>query len=143
MAAIGKRWCRRCGVWIDERLVTKNGLCRPHENEAYRSSYAKNPTRQRARVHARKRRISAVPDDASLVAELFDNACAYCGGPHESWDHVVPVAAGGDSTPGNIVPCCIACNSSKGSRDVWDWLSRRNSAPPVYFIEYATTLGDA
>ena len=29
-------------------------------------------------------------------------------------DHIVPVARGGRSTPGNIVPCCRACNAGKG-----------------------------
>ena len=28
-------------------------------------------------------------------------------------DHLVPVARGGKSTRGNIVPCCRACNADK------------------------------
>ena len=28
-------------------------------------------------------------------------------------DHVVPVARGGRSVKGNVVPCCAACNRSK------------------------------
>ena len=43
--------------------------------------------------------------------------CHYCGkkfSPDElTMDHVVPVARGGKSTQGNIVPCCKECNNRK------------------------------
>jgi 5-methylcytosine-specific restriction endonuclease McrA len=43
--------------------------------------------------------------------------CHYCGRkfkPSElTMDHVVPLARGGTSTPGNIVPCCRDCNRAK------------------------------
>jgi 5-methylcytosine-specific restriction endonuclease McrA len=43
--------------------------------------------------------------------------CHYCGrkfGPRElTMDHVVPLARGGTSTPGNIVPACRECNRDK------------------------------
>jgi len=43
--------------------------------------------------------------------------CHYCGKqvPSEqiTMDHVVPVARGGRSTRGNIVPACTACNKTK------------------------------
>ncbi len=43
--------------------------------------------------------------------------CHYCQKkflPQElTMDHVVPLARGGGSTPGNIVPCCRACNRDK------------------------------
>jgi hypothetical protein len=43
--------------------------------------------------------------------------CAYCGqkfSPKElTLDHVVPVARGGRSTKGNVVPACKECNNKK------------------------------
>lgn len=49
--------------------------------------------------------------------KLNQGLCHYCGqkfGASElTMDHVVPVARGGTSSPGNIVPACKACNSSK------------------------------
>jgi 5-methylcytosine-specific restriction enzyme A len=43
--------------------------------------------------------------------------CAYCQGtfaPDElTMDHVVPLARGGRSIKGNVVPCCQACNATK------------------------------
>ncbi len=43
--------------------------------------------------------------------------CHYCGAtfpPDElTMDHLVPVARGGKSTAGNVVPACRGCNSRK------------------------------
>lgn len=49
--------------------------------------------------------------------KLAEGVCYYCGGkfpPAElTMDHVVPVARGGFSTKGNVVPACKECNSKK------------------------------
>ena len=43
--------------------------------------------------------------------------CHYCGktfDPNElTLDHIVPVARGGKSTRGNVVPACKPCNTDK------------------------------
>ena len=43
--------------------------------------------------------------------------CYYCGRkfpPEElTMDHLVPLARGGRTTKGNVVPCCKECNSRK------------------------------
>jgi 5-methylcytosine-specific restriction endonuclease McrA len=43
--------------------------------------------------------------------------CHYCGGefpPRElTMDHLVPLARGGRSTKGNLVPACKDCNNKK------------------------------
>jgi 5-methylcytosine-specific restriction endonuclease McrA len=48
----------------------------------------------------------------------FNGRCAYCGGPMETMDHVVPLANGGGTTFTNVVPCCLDCNARKGTA-VW------------------------
>lgn len=44
--------------------------------------------------------------------------CHYCGGVFKfkdlTMDHVVPLARGGTTSPGNVVPSCKACNKGKG-----------------------------
>ncbi|HRR33583.1 MAG TPA: HNH endonuclease [Kiritimatiellia bacterium] len=49
--------------------------------------------------------------------QLQKGVCHYCGrkvGEKAlTLDHVVPVARGGTSTKGNVVPACKACNSAK------------------------------
>lgn len=49
--------------------------------------------------------------------------CRYCGrGPSEGGvlhvDHVVPYAAGGTTTEGNLITACAECNLGKGTSDV-------------------------
>ena len=43
--------------------------------------------------------------------------CHYCGRsfpPKElTMDHIVPIARGGNTTKGNVVPCCKECNNQK------------------------------
>ena len=43
--------------------------------------------------------------------------CHYCGGVFSpsslTMDHIVPIARGGRSTKGNVVPSCKKCNTTK------------------------------
>jgi 5-methylcytosine-specific restriction endonuclease McrA len=49
--------------------------------------------------------------------QLQSGVCHYCGkqvgAAALTMDHVVPVARGGRSTRGNVVPACAACNKTK------------------------------
>lgn len=51
------------------------------------------------------------------LAKLNEGLCHYCGGKFRAaeltMDHVVPVARGGTSTPGNVVASCKECNNRK------------------------------
>ena len=51
--------------------------------------------------------------------------CHYCGRKFSAkdltMDHVVPLARGGRSTKGNVVPCCKACNTRKKMNLPMDW----------------------
>lgn len=53
--------------------------------------------------------------------------CHYCGGQVPSGeltlDHVVPLIRGGQSTRGNCVPACKACNSAKQSLLPVEWVA--------------------
>jgi 5-methylcytosine-specific restriction endonuclease McrA len=48
---------------------------------------------------------------------LAKGLCHYCGRPvapaELTMDHIVPIARGGRSTKGNVVPACKACNNQK------------------------------
>lgn len=58
--------------------------------------------------------------------------CYYCGKhfrPEQlTMDHLVPIARGGHSSKGNIVPCCKECNTKK------------NTLLPVEWQEYLQSL---
>lgn len=57
--------------------------------------------------------------------------CHYCGGqvpPAElTMDHIVPIARGGKSTKGNIVPACKTCNTTKKELLPMEWEAYLNS----------------
>ncbi|MCH2534264.1 MAG: HNH endonuclease [Bdellovibrionales bacterium] len=50
-------------------------------------------------------------------AQLASGVCYYCAqifSPEElTMDHKIPVARGGRSNKGNVVPCCKQCNTEK------------------------------
>jgi 5-methylcytosine-specific restriction endonuclease McrA len=56
--------------------------------------------------------------------------CVYCNARLDkrtvTRDHVIPRAAGGLSTPENLVPSCAACNRRKGSKPLWKFMLERN-----------------
>jgi 5-methylcytosine-specific restriction endonuclease McrA len=52
------------------------------------------------------------------ILDDYHHCCAYCGQPGTdteplTLDHVVPLAKGGGTTAGNVVPACRACNERK------------------------------
>jgi 5-methylcytosine-specific restriction endonuclease McrA len=63
-------------------------------------------------------------------------ACAYCQGPAETVDHVIPLVRGGTNHEGNLVPACRSCNSRKQDRLVIEFrLGRRASLTYTPFRE--------
>jgi len=57
--------------------------------------------------------------------KIAHGVCHYCGGrftPKElTMDHFVPLARGGTSSKGNLVPCCKECNTRKRSMLPIEW----------------------
>lgn len=67
--------------------------------------------------------------DKRLAIYLRDGmACAYCGkGVEESGapltlDHLLPCSKGGGNHEGNLVTCCLSCNSRRQDMDLDQWL---------------------
>ncbi|MGI6100162.1 MAG: HNH endonuclease [Lentisphaerae bacterium] len=67
-----------------------------------------------ARERARARELRA---SAWWKRQIAAGRCHYCGktvAPSAlTMDHVIPVARGGRSVKGNVVPACSACNRTK------------------------------
>lgn len=122
MASMDLGWCRRCRWWLPIADL-RDGLCRPHRAEREREWYAEGGhVYRRGRSAARRRGVDPVP--AEWREELLREPCAYCGAPATSVDHFVPITRGGKTEPGNIVPACGPCNSSKRDADPMDWIDR-------------------
>ena len=65
--------------------------------------------------------VRGVDDRAGIVAGLIlkieeIGGCAYCDGPFECLDHVIPKSLGGSISIENINPSCNECNFRKGNR---------------------------
>ena len=135
----GRAWCRACKSWQPTEYV-KQGLCGEHRRQADRNRYAVDSAhRERRRAHStlRKRGVDRMPEMArEYYLELFDGGCAYCDGRVDTWDHVIPVTKGGATAPDNILPACIACNSSKRDRDLDEWLAATDRSLSPQAIEH-------
>ena len=53
--------------------------------------------------------------------------CGYCRcNRATTLDHIKPKSKGGDSRRGNLLPCCLECNHSKGSEPWLVWFQRQS-----------------
>lgn len=130
---LGQRWCRGCKAWLPAADVNRSGACRPCAATEARAYYAGPAGDQiRALKYARKRSLDPIPPwwrEEHFAA--FGDQCAYgCGSPAEVIDHVWPVAQGGKSTPGNLVPACADCNGKKSDKNPTPWVERGLASMP-------------
>ena len=58
------------------------------------------------------------------ILKRDNNICAYCGGPATDVDHIQPRKHKGDNNARNGVAVCRRCNSAKGGRLDFDFLTR-------------------
>ena len=73
-------------------------------------------------------------DDEKLKLKL-PKCCWYCGSTcNLSADHIIPRAKGGRDAGENLIIACRQCNSSKGSKDLLEWMSQRGQFPPLYLL---------
>ena len=70
-----------------------------------------------AHVAREREKARALRKSAWWQRRLQRGICGYCGGRFPAklltMDHIVPVARGGCSSKGNVVPACKACNNKK------------------------------
>jgi hypothetical protein len=71
--------------------------------------------------------------------------CIYCGtkGPLTT-DHILPLSRGGPDTPDNVIRVCKSCNSSKGSKRLYEWkgLMAKDDIPRIAEGKYLKLLYD-
>ena len=70
-----------------------------------------------ASVKREKQKAKDMRQSVWWQSKLNVGLCHYCGKKFEreelTMDHIVPLARGGKSSRGNIVPACQPCNSDK------------------------------
>ncbi len=71
-------------------------------------------------IRAERNKARALRKTRWWQQKKASGVCHYCGknvGINKlTMDHVIPLARGGRSTKGNLVPCCKACNNTKKDR---------------------------
>lgn len=81
--------------------------------------------REHGRKNSRNRRIALDPLNTVAVGWiqiLEGDPCAYCGGPMEEVDHIVPVKHDGTNDWDNLAATCKSCNASKYTRSLLEYL---------------------
>nr|WP_018555268.1 HNH endonuclease [Streptomyces sp. SID4913] len=86
-----------------------------------------NPDKVAAHRHRRRARIAENGYETYSLVDVYDESdyrCAYCAGPIEHLDHIVPVAKGGADVRANVTGACALCNQTKGDMDPEEWINR-------------------
>ncbi|UJQ86226.1 HNH endonuclease [Gordonia phage GiKK] len=132
--------CLDCGIYIGDRCRTTR-RCEPcakkrngqgQKSGAYKRAKRtydcspENRKRTRGRKYisnAQRRAIKksvayeVTDKDWRRLVERYQHSCFYCGVQGVmTQDHVIPLSRGGVHSIGNIVPACLSCNCSKGSK---------------------------
>lgn len=64
-----------------------------------------------------------------------NNRCSYCNSNEQlSVDHIFPQKLGGKHTGDNLIVACKTCNSSKGKKDLMEWMNYRDEFPPLMIL---------
>jgi hypothetical protein len=81
-----------------------------------------------------KMNIRSIFDDEKIKLQT-GQCCNYCGELNNlSLDHIFPQKYGGLDNAENLVYACRSCNSSKGAKNLLEWLSSRPHKIPLMII---------
>ena len=70
--------------------------------------------------------------DDEKVKLLSGNKCNYCGAiKNLALDHIFAKKQGGKDIGDNLIYACRSCNSSKGKKDMMEWMDYKKSFPPL------------
>ena len=78
--------------------------------------------------------IRSIFDDEKIKLNIGMN-CNYCGSSTNlSLDHILPQKSGGSDKGDNLIYACRKCNSSKGKKDLLEWMDYTNRYLPLMVI---------
>lgn len=130
-----------------KRYRHKNRIVLSSKTKLYRQTIrgkeVHRAIQSRRRVRKKKNHVGIyTPQDIQFLREHFNNLCAYCGenlGLHI--DHFIPIYLGGPDALGNIVPCCIKCNSSKNNHSPDEWFKAQKFYSKKAWTRILSALG--
>lgn len=78
--------------------------------------------------------IRSIFDDEKIKLQT-GQICNYCGSTKKlSLDHIFPQKYGGKDDAENLIYACKTCNSSKGKKDLMEWMGYRREFIPIMII---------
>ncbi|MEA3495279.1 MAG: HNH endonuclease signature motif containing protein [Bacteroidota bacterium] len=78
--------------------------------------------------------MRSIFDDEKIKLQT-GQVCNYCGSDKKlSLDHIFPKRYGGKDDAENLVFACQVCNSSKGKKDLMEWMEFRKEFLPLMII---------
>ena len=79
-------------------------------------------------------KMRSLYDDERLKMTV-PQSCYYCGDTDRLCvDHLIPKMRGGPDAPDNLIWACRQCNSSKGGRDLLEWMAVKGRFPPILLL---------
>jgi len=73
--------------------------------------------------------------DDEKIKILSGQKCSYCGTTKDlSLDHIFPKKFGGKDVGDNLIYACRSCNSSKGKKDLMEWMASNGQFPPLMIL---------
>lgn len=92
----------------------------------------------------RSRLFKGLQSDSMKIRSFFydekykiENAayCQYCGSNMQlTIDHIIPKSKGGKDIGDNFLTVCKSCNSSKGNKDLMQWMNESNKFLPILVL---------
>jgi 5-methylcytosine-specific restriction endonuclease McrA len=141
-------WCKVCCLkqhnkWYRENreyVLANSAQWRKDNPEQYKKSLRNwRQNNKQRKIELEHRRRARKQDNAVYNISPKDlrkllGPCSYCGLQKEpTMDHVIPISRGGSHGIGNLVPCCLSCNTTKNNRTVMEW---RMNKPRPYSGKY-------
>ncbi len=78
--------------------------------------------------------VRSIFDDEKIKLQT-GQVCNYCGSSERlALDHIFPKRYGGIDEAENLVYACTRCNSSKGKKDLMEWMNSSGSHLPILVI---------
>lgn len=78
--------------------------------------------------------IRTIFDDEKIKLES-GHKCSYCGQINNlALDHIFPKKLGGTDVGDNLIYACKSCNSSKGKKDLMEWMEYKEEFLPLMII---------
>ncbi len=73
--------------------------------------------------------------DDEKIKLLLGQKCSYCGSEENlALDHIFPKKYGGKDTGDNLIYACRKCNSSKGKKDLMEWMISKEQFPALLIL---------